>query len=69
MIATGVLPKIAGLDTPLSVFRALLPHLLVSALIGMTFGLLSRGESLPSRIRRRCGNGSLTMKSGGIWGR
>ena len=36
MIATGVLPKIAGLDTPLSVFRALLLHLLVSALIGMT---------------------------------
>ena len=45
MIATGVLPKIAGLDTPLSVFRALLLHLLVSALIGMTFGLLFRHES------------------------
>lgn len=45
MIATGVLPKIAGLDSPLSVFRALLLHLLVSALIGMTFGLLFRHES------------------------
>ena len=45
MIATGVLPKIAGLDTPLSIFRALLLHLLVSALIGMTFGVLFRRES------------------------
>jgi hypothetical protein len=45
MIATGVLPKIAGLDSPFSVFRALLLHLLVSALIGMTFGLLFRHES------------------------
>jgi uncharacterized membrane protein YagU involved in acid resistance len=45
LIATGVLPKIAGLDTPLSIFRALLLHLLVSALIGMTFGLLFRRES------------------------
>jgi hypothetical protein len=45
MIAAGVLPKLAGLDTPLSIFRALLLHLLVSALIGMTFGLLFRRES------------------------
>jgi hypothetical protein len=45
MIATGVLPKLAGLDTPLSIFRALLLHLMVSALIGMTFGLLFRRES------------------------
>ena len=45
MIVTGVLPKIAGLDTPLSIFRALLLHLLVSAVIGMTFGLLFRRES------------------------
>ena len=45
MIATGVLPKIAGLDTPLSIFRGLVLHLLVSALIGMTFGLLFRRES------------------------
>jgi hypothetical protein len=45
MIATAVLPEITGLDSPLSVFRALLLHLLVSALIGMTFGLLFRHES------------------------
>jgi hypothetical protein len=45
MIATGVLPKIAGLDTPLSIFRGLLLHLLVSVVIGMTFGLLFRRES------------------------
>ncbi len=45
MIATGVLPKIAGLDTPLSILRGLLLHLLVSAVIGMTFGLLFRRES------------------------
>jgi uncharacterized membrane protein YagU involved in acid resistance len=45
MIATGALPKIAGLDTPLSIFRGLVLHLLVSALIGMTFGLLFRRES------------------------
>ena len=45
MIATGVLPKIAGLDTPLSIFRALVLHLLVSALIGMTFGVFFRRES------------------------
>src|SRR5271163_2294579 len=45
MIATGVLPKIAGLDTPLSLIRALLLHILVSAVIGMTFGLLFRRES------------------------
>jgi hypothetical protein len=45
MIATGVLPKIAGLDTPLSILRGLLLHFLVSALIGMTFGLLFRRES------------------------
>jgi hypothetical protein len=45
MIATGVLPKIAGLDTPVSILRGLLLHLLVSAVIGMTFGLLFRRES------------------------
>jgi hypothetical protein len=45
MIATGVLPKIGGLDTPLSIFRGLFLHLLVSALIGMTFGVLFRRES------------------------
>jgi hypothetical protein len=44
MFATGVLPKIAGLDTPFSIVRGLLLHLLVSGLIGMTFGVLFRRE-------------------------
>lgn len=45
MFASGVLPQITGLETPFSIFRGLLLHLLVSALIGMTFGLLFRHES------------------------
>jgi hypothetical protein len=45
MLATGVLPKIAGLETGLSMFRGLLIHLLVSALVGVTFGLLFRNEA------------------------
>jgi uncharacterized membrane protein YagU involved in acid resistance len=45
MLATDVLPKIAGLDTPFFVFRGLLLHLLVSTIIGMSFGLLFRRES------------------------
>ncbi|MGO9231908.1 MAG: hypothetical protein ACLQKA_22170 [Bryobacteraceae bacterium] len=45
MLATGVLPTIAGLDTRLSTFGGLLIHLLVSALIGMSFGLLFRNEA------------------------
>ena len=45
MLATGVLPTIAGLDTRLSTFGGLLIHLLVSALIGMSYGLLFRNEA------------------------
>ena len=45
MFATGVLTTIAGPTTPSSILRALLLHLLVSALIGITFGLLFRHES------------------------
>lgn len=45
MIATGVLPKIVGPDSRLSTFHALLWHLLISSLIGMSFGLLFRRES------------------------
>ena len=41
MAATGILPKIAGLDT----IRGMLIHLVVSAGIGMTYGLLFRNES------------------------
>jgi len=44
MVATGVISRIAGLDTELSALRGLGLHLLGSALIGMTFGLLFRRE-------------------------
>ncbi|MFI5338004.1 MAG: hypothetical protein ACHQ5A_14535, partial [Opitutales bacterium] len=46
MVATGVISKIAGLDGELSVVRGLALHLLVSAAIGMTYGLLFRQEGL-----------------------
>ncbi len=45
MIATGVLPKIAGVDSTLVGFRGVLIHLSVSAAIGMTYGLLFRDET------------------------
>ena len=45
MLATGILPKIAGLGIGLSVFGGLLVHLFVSALIGMSYGLLFRNEA------------------------
>lgn len=45
MAATGILPKIAGLDTTFGGFRGLLIHLLVSTGIGMTYGLLFRNEA------------------------
>jgi len=45
MLKTGVLSKVAGLDTSLTNLHGLLVHLLVSSLIGMTFGLLFRNES------------------------
>ena len=45
MLKTGVLSKIAGLDTSLTNWHGLLIHLLVSSLIGMTFGLLFRNEA------------------------
>ena len=45
MLATGILPKIAGLDTSFGGFRGLLLHLIVSVLIGMTYGLLFRNEA------------------------
>ena len=45
MIATGVLPKVAGVDSSFIGFRGLVIHLLVSALIGMTYGLLFRNET------------------------
>ena len=46
MVATGVISKIAGLEGGLSVVRGLGLHLVVSAAIGMTYGLLFRQEGL-----------------------
>jgi uncharacterized membrane protein YagU involved in acid resistance len=45
MIATGVLPKVAGIDSTLVGFRGVIIHLAVSTTIGMTFGLLFRDET------------------------
>jgi|SRR5271157_2148201 len=45
MLRTGVLAKVAGLDTSFSNWHGLTVHLFVSAAIGMTFGLLFRNES------------------------
>lgn len=45
LLVTGILPKVAGLDTSFVGVRGLLFHLLISALIGMSYGLLFRGES------------------------
>jgi hypothetical protein len=45
LLATGILPKIAGLETSFTGVQGLLIHLLISALIGMSYGLLFRGEA------------------------
>ena len=45
MIATGVLPEVAGVETTFVGFRAVFIHLLVSTVIGMTYGLLFRDET------------------------
>jgi len=45
MIATGVLPKVVGVDSTLVGFRAVFIHLTVSTAIGMTYGLLFRDEA------------------------
>ena len=45
MLKTGVLTKVAGVDTNFTNWHGLVLHLLVSALIGMSFGLLFRNES------------------------
>jgi hypothetical protein len=46
MAATGILPKVAGLDTSFGGIRGPVIHLLVSVGIGMTYGLLFRNEAL-----------------------
>jgi hypothetical protein len=45
LLATGILPKIAGFGTSFTGVQGLLIHLLISALIGMSYGLLFRGEA------------------------
>jgi hypothetical protein len=45
MLATGVLSRIAGVDSPLSGLGGLGVHLLVSASIGMSYGILFRNEA------------------------
>lgn len=45
MLATGTFPKIAGVNTNLLGLRGLVLHLIVSTLIGMTYGLLFRNEA------------------------
>jgi hypothetical protein len=44
LLATGVLSKVAGLETNFFGFKGLAIHLTVSAFIGMTYGLLFRNE-------------------------
>ena len=46
MAATGILPKIGGLDTSFGGIGGPVIHLLVSVGIGMTYGLLFRNEAI-----------------------
>jgi hypothetical protein len=45
LLVTGILPKVAGLDTSYAGARGLLIHLVISALIGASYGLLFRNEA------------------------
>jgi hypothetical protein len=45
MIASGALSRVAGTDTHFSGASGLITHLLISTLVGMSFGLLFRDES------------------------
>jgi len=45
MLRTGVLPQVAGVGTSLTSLHGFVVHLLVSAAIGTTFGLLFRNEA------------------------
>ncbi|MES1257618.1 MAG: hypothetical protein ABUS51_04275 [Acidobacteriota bacterium] len=45
MLATGILPKVAGLGTGVSTSFGFLLHLLIGALLGMSYGLLFRNEA------------------------
>jgi uncharacterized membrane protein YagU involved in acid resistance len=44
LLVTGVLPKVAGLDTSFLGAKGFFIHLAVSALIGMSYGILFRNE-------------------------
>jgi hypothetical protein len=55
MLATGVLPHVIGLGIHLSTQTGLLAHLLVSMCIGMSYGVLFRGEAS-------------TLAASGAWG-
>jgi uncharacterized membrane protein YagU involved in acid resistance len=45
MLATGIFPHTAGLGSSLSTFFGFLLHLLISAVLGMSYGLLFRYEA------------------------
>jgi len=45
MVATGVLSRVAGVDTHLSSLSGLVVHLLVSMFVGMSYGMLFRNEA------------------------
>jgi uncharacterized membrane protein YagU involved in acid resistance len=45
MLATGIFPRIAGLGSSLSTLLGFVLHLLISALLGMSYGLLFRHEA------------------------
>src|SRR5215472_14248216 len=45
LLVTGILPRIAGLDTSFAGVRGILIHLVISALIGASYGLLFRNEA------------------------
>jgi hypothetical protein len=45
MLATGIFPNVAGLGTGVSTFFGFLLHLLISALVGTSYGLLFRNEA------------------------
>jgi hypothetical protein len=45
LLVTGILPKIAGIETNYVGVRGILIHLVISALIGASYGLLFRNEA------------------------
>jgi hypothetical protein len=45
LLVTGILPKIAGIETSFAGVRGLLIHLVISVLIGASYGLLFRDEA------------------------